>query len=348
MDTGVGRRLDGLAVLRLAAGQGHRARRGSFRDDRDPRGRARRDADRWRGDQRRPARRGPRRARLPRGRPAHGVPRRARGGRRLADIPDEAIAAAAAARSLGAPTGTPTPATRGWSPSRGARAGSASRCAGSPAGACGRPGRPWRRRATGDGHDRRPRDRGEADGRRPRRRAGASRSARNGAGAPGRRRETGRDRDLVGSPAPPRARTGRVGRAGGDGRRHAGRADGPDARTIVRIHVDAGAHVREHTPLVILEAMKMEHVIAASAPGRVAARPRRSGRPGAAGPAAGRSRVRRASGRRPRDGRLRRPCPGRSRSSRSGRATASRTRPPRSRPTSSAASSTGSVLPGCA
>ena len=38
----------------------------------------------------------------------------------------------------------------------------------------------------------------------------------------------------------------------------------------MRIHVDAGAHVREHTPLVILEAMKMEHVIAASAPGRVA------------------------------------------------------------------------------
>ena len=45
-------------------------------------------------------------------------------------------------------------------------------------------------------------------------------------------------------------------------------ADTPDALTapmpgrIVRIHVDAGAHVRRAQPLVILEAMKMEHVIA--------------------------------------------------------------------------------------
>ena len=39
---------------------------------------------------------------------------------------------------------------------------------------------------------------------------------------------------------------------------------------VVRIHVAAGEHVREHEPLVILEAMKMEHVIAAASPGRVA------------------------------------------------------------------------------
>jgi 3-methylcrotonyl-CoA carboxylase alpha subunit len=39
---------------------------------------------------------------------------------------------------------------------------------------------------------------------------------------------------------------------------------------IVRVLVDAGVHVRQHAPLVILEAMKMEHVIAAASPGRVA------------------------------------------------------------------------------
>ncbi len=92
-----------------------------------------------------------------------------------------------------------------------------------------------------------------------------------GARAPGRRRASGRDRDA-----------GRVAGTGSRSRRPrrtrgaAAVADTPDALTapmpgrIVRIHVEAGAHVREHTPLVILEAMKMEHVIAASAPGRVA------------------------------------------------------------------------------
>ena len=67
----------------------------------------------------------------------------------------------------------------------------------------------------GDGHDRRQRDRGEADGRR--RVVGLEHRDRpgHGAGAAGRRRAAGRDGDLVGSPAPPRARTGRVGRAGG-------------------------------------------------------------------------------------------------------------------------------------
>jgi acetyl/propionyl-CoA carboxylase alpha subunit len=52
--------------------------------------------------------------------------------------------------------------------------------------------------------------------------------------------------------------------------------DAPDALSapmpgrVVRIHVAAGEHVGEHEPLVILEAMKMEHVIAAASPGRVA------------------------------------------------------------------------------
>jgi acetyl/propionyl-CoA carboxylase alpha subunit len=52
--------------------------------------------------------------------------------------------------------------------------------------------------------------------------------------------------------------------------------DAPDALSapmpgrVVRIHVGAGDHVGEHQPLVILEAMKMEHVIAAASPGRVA------------------------------------------------------------------------------
>ncbi len=53
-------------------------------------------------------------------------------------------------------------------------------------------------------------------------------------------------------------------------------ADGPDALAapmpgrIVRIHVAEGDRVRPNAPLVILEAMKMEHVIAASGAGRVA------------------------------------------------------------------------------
>jgi len=54
-----------------------------------------------------------------------------------------------------------------------------------------------------------------------------------------------------------------------------GGADEPDALTapmhgrIVRIHVSMGDHVRANAPLLVLEAMKMEHVIAATAPGRV-------------------------------------------------------------------------------
>jgi len=53
-------------------------------------------------------------------------------------------------------------------------------------------------------------------------------------------------------------------------------AVGPDALAapmpgrIVRIHVAEGDRVRPNAPLVILEAMKMEHVIAASGAGRVA------------------------------------------------------------------------------
>jgi acetyl/propionyl-CoA carboxylase alpha subunit len=58
--------------------------------------------------------------------------------------------------------------------------------------------------------------------------------------------------------------------------RSAAAADAPDALSapmpgrIVRVVVAEGDHVREHAPLVILEAMKMEHVIAAAGPGRVA------------------------------------------------------------------------------
>ncbi len=52
-------------------------------------------------------------------------------------------------------------------------------------------------------------------------------------------------------------------------------ADEPDALAapmhgrIVRIHVSIGDHVRANAPLLVLEAMKMEHVIAATSPGRV-------------------------------------------------------------------------------
>ena len=53
-------------------------------------------------------------------------------------------------------------------------------------------------------------------------------------------------------------------------------ADEPDALTapmpgrIVRVLIAEGEHVHANAPLVILEAMKMEHVIASAAPGRVA------------------------------------------------------------------------------
>ena len=39
---------------------------------------------------------------------------------------------------------------------------------------------------------------------------------------------------------------------------------------IVRVDVAEGELVRANAPLVVLEAMKMEHVIAATGPGRVA------------------------------------------------------------------------------
>ncbi len=54
-----------------------------------------------------------------------------------------------------------------------------------------------------------------------------------------------------------------------------GEADEPDALLaplhgrIVRIHVIEGEHVRANAPLLVLEAMKMEHVIASTSPGRV-------------------------------------------------------------------------------
>ena len=38
---------------------------------------------------------------------------------------------------------------------------------------------------------------------------------------------------------------------------------------IVRIHVSEGDHVAANDPLLVLEAMKMEHVIAAAGAGRV-------------------------------------------------------------------------------
>jgi acetyl-CoA carboxylase biotin carboxylase subunit len=55
----------------------------------------------------------------------------------------------------------------------------------------------------------------------------------------------------------------------------AAESDEPDALSapmpgrIVRLHVAVGDHVRANEPLVVLEAMKMEHVISATAPGRV-------------------------------------------------------------------------------
>ena len=51
----------------------------------------------------------------------------------------------------------------------------------------------------------------------------------------------------------------------------AGRLSAPMPGRIVRVHVAAGAAVARGEPLVVLEAMKMEHTIAAPADGRVAA-----------------------------------------------------------------------------
>jgi 3-methylcrotonyl-CoA carboxylase alpha subunit len=48
-----------------------------------------------------------------------------------------------------------------------------------------------------------------------------------------------------------------------------GALSAPMPGRIVRVLVEQGVHVRQHAPLVILEAMKMEHVIAASSPGLV-------------------------------------------------------------------------------
>ncbi len=55
----------------------------------------------------------------------------------------------------------------------------------------------------------------------------------------------------------------------------AAEAEEPDALAapmpgrIARVHVAEGEHVRANAPLVVLEAMKMEHVVAAAAPGQV-------------------------------------------------------------------------------
>ncbi len=195
---------------------------------------------------------------------------------RLADVPDEAIAAAAAARSLGGSTGP---------------AADADADAGDP----WRGAVPWRQGRIGEplrwvagGRVRTTRTSVAAMG-------GAATVTIDGSGIAARRTggdarsgwtvEIGPETALVRQAVAGR----RVETVSWSGRRHrltldpaasgAGAvavADTPDALTapmpgrIVRIHVDAGAHVREHTPLVILEAMKMEHVIAASAPGRVA------------------------------------------------------------------------------
>jgi biotin carboxyl carrier protein len=57
-------------------------------------------------------------------------------------------------------------------------------------------------------------------------------------------------------------------RAAGDGH-DAGSLAAPMPGRIVRIHVAEGDHVAANEPLLVLEAMKMEHVIAAAEAGRV-------------------------------------------------------------------------------
>jgi biotin carboxyl carrier protein len=71
---------------------------------------------------------------------------------------------------------------------------------------------------------------------------------------------------------------GDAGRSGGSGRLTA-----PMPGRIVKIDVDEGQHVVQNQPLVVLEAMKMEHVVAAPHAGVVAAIRVRTGQQVAAG-----------------------------------------------------------------
>ena len=52
---------------------------------------------------------------------------------------------------------------------------------------------------------------------------------------------------------------------------HGGRLTAPMSGTVVAVFVKAGDEVDRGAPLVVLEAMKMEHTIAAPAKGRVVA-----------------------------------------------------------------------------
>ena len=52
---------------------------------------------------------------------------------------------------------------------------------------------------------------------------------------------------------------------------HAGHLSAPMSGTIVAVHVSVGEAVERGAPLLVLEAMKMEHTIAAPAAGKVSA-----------------------------------------------------------------------------
>ena len=192
---------------------------------------------------------------------------------RLAAVPDEVIVAAAASRSLAAPArGRAAPRLiRGGPPSRGGPGGSPSPCAGWPAAGRRRRGRRSTRAApvrwsTSTGGRRVPSAPvGIARPAGPSRSATRPRSSARPSAPVASRRSTWLGRRHRISPAPPP-----------DASPPAASADGPDALAapmpgrIVRIHVAEGDRVRPNAPLVILEAMKMEHVIAASGAGRVA------------------------------------------------------------------------------
>jgi 3-methylcrotonyl-CoA carboxylase alpha subunit len=57
----------------------------------------------------------------------------------------------------------------------------------------------------------------------------------------------------------------------GEDETHGGHLMAPMSGTVVAVMVAAGDAVERGTPLLILEAMKMEHTIVAPAPGRVVA-----------------------------------------------------------------------------
>ncbi len=279
------------AVLRLARGEAHRPCAGPRRRGRRDGRRAGPDAARGRRLEPRPAGGGHRRAGVPGGRAAHGLPRGAR--RRRAARRGRS---ACRRRGRGRADARPGAERRARSRRRGRTVGCrASMASGRGGGAVALArGRACRR---GDRHEDRRRDAHGSMSTAPRSMRPST------AATPDEIRLA-----IDGVPAVVRPATGGrvVDTVAIDGRSHrlrlapspsadrgadtAGDADAlaaPMPGRIVRIHVSEGDHVAANDPLLVLEAMKMEHVIAAAGAGRVAAAARGGRRPGRPRRAAG-------------------------------------------------------------